>query len=76
MSNRTIGRVLSDARAGITSDDTRKLLLCTIEALDNVSASLETVMAHYGSYMPSQDKIGREKVLNDARRLLRSDSYV
>lgn len=40
------------------------------EALDNVTAALETCLLHYGSQMPPADQSGRRGVVLEARRLL------
>jgi len=40
------------------------------EALDNATASLETCLTHFGKYMPEADRIGRAKVIHEARALL------
>ena len=41
-----------------------------LDAFDNVTASLETVMAHYGNSMTPADQTNRDKVVETARSLL------
>lgn len=40
------------------------------EALDNVTASLETCLMHFGKDMPEADRITRERVSHEARAIL------
>ena len=41
-----------------------------LEALDNVTAALETLMAFYGEEMPAADRQQRERVIAEARRVI------
>lgn len=43
-----------------------------VEALDNVTAIVETLLAHYGSKMPAGDLQGRTRVAAEARKLVDS----
>lgn len=43
-----------------------------VEALDNVTASLETMLAHYGSQCPEDDNRARESVARSGRILVQS----
>jgi hypothetical protein len=40
------------------------------EALDNVTASLETCMAHFAARMPAEDAASRERRITEARDVL------
>ena len=42
-----------------------------LEALANVTASLENVMIHFQGRMPHGDVLGRRKVLDEASAILR-----
>ena len=44
-----------------------------IRLLDDTSASLETVMAHYGATMPSGDQTSRNRIVRESRNAV--DSY-
>jgi len=43
-----------------------------LEALDNATAALESVMVHFQGRMPHGDVIGRRKVLDAARAAIRA----
>lgn len=46
-----------------------------LEALDNVTASLESCLAHYADQMPVADRRGRTQVVAAARAILARAGY-